>query len=1254
MSAAGYPRPDSPSTIAAPFPRISGCESLAFAPTFTTIATNPEAAAPTGLDATLKIPQDETPQGLATSTLRSATVALPQGFTINSAAGDGLAACSSEEVGFGRNEAAHCPGAAKIGSAELEVPALEHTLGASVYQRTPEPGHLFRFWLVADEQGVHIKLPAEIEANPLTGQLTTHFDGIASLGGNPQVPFEELRLHIFGGPRAPLATPNQCGTYQTTYSFAPWSGRPAASGQTPIQITAGCGKGGFSPKLVAGTASLRAGAFSPLLFTLTRQDGEAEPQTLAIHLPQGLLAKIAGVALCPEGQAGSGACPAASQIGTLTAATGVGGAPLWIPQPGKAPTAAYLAGPYKGAPYSVVSVVPAQVGPFDLGNVVSRAAIYIDPETALATVKTDPLPQFLEGVPVSYRTIHVTVDRKDFTLNPTSCAEKKITATVTATNGQSSEPSVPFQATNCAKLAYKPKLKLFFKGQTKRTGNPAVSAVLTQKPHQANTKAAITLLPGGEFIDNAHINSPCTRVQFNAEKCPKKSILGHVKATSPLLSQPLAGPIYFRSNGGERELPDIVADLRGQIHFTLVGYIDSVKTGPESSRVRVRFLHVPDAPVTSAKFSFFGGKRGLIENSVDICRHRRRASFEFRGQPPMCGICGACAGETGRAPTAEAVERDEPGARPPRPRRRGLFRDEPGAGRHAPALDHRPRRRPPADRQRGRHASRSSSTARSTTIRELRAELEARGHRFATRLATPRSSSTSTRSGATPASSALRGMFALALWDTPRASAGAGPRPPRHQAALLPPRRRRLVLRLRAQGAARAPGRLARRSTRGRSSAYLAFGFVPAPRAIFAEVEKLPPGHTLLRRRRATWRRGATRDRAAGEESDDRLDGRAVRRELRELLDDAVRAHLIADVPVGAFLSGGLDSSASSALASRRADEPLRTFSIGFPRRASTSFRRARLVASTSAPATHELVVRPDAVELLAELVAVLRRALRRLLGRAHVPRLASWPRATSRWSSPATAATRSSAATTATPTTSSYYRGLSPRLTGMIPSLVADCPSRTRRSASTTRPSASSRAPSCRRSGPTMRGRRSSRPRPGPGWPDRAPAAWDPLDLYRARYAETDGAAAAGADAGRRSRHLPRRRPPGQDRPPQHGPLAGSCRVPFLDPKRSPDSSPSPCRPSSKSAASAKKRLLRAGPGAAAAAGGRPRPQAGLLDPDRRLAARTRLSSPSPARSWRRPPSPARACSTPPPSPPSLDRHCSGAGGSSAARSGA
>jgi len=632
ISARSYQLPGSPPPLEVPFPRMGGCASLKFEPKFTAVATNSEAFAPTGLDADLVMPQNETPNGRATSSLRSAQVTLPAGFTINPAAGDGQQACSSEQLHFAEARTAEGPDASKIGSIEADVPALERPLHGSVYLRTPEPGHLFRLWLAADEQGVHLKLPAEIQLDPITGQIKTVVSGLSSLGGLPQVPVAELKLRVFGGPRAPLATPG-CGTYQTTYAFTPWSGAPAVTGSTPMQISSACGKGGFSPGLTAGTLSTGAGDFSPFAMTLTRQDGEGNPQSLAVHLPQGLLAKLGGVDLCPETAAGGGACPPSSRIGSITAAAGVGGAPLWIPQPGKPSTAVYLAGPYKGAPYSIVSVVPAQAGPFDLGTVVNRAGIYVDPDTALATIVTDPLPQILEGVPVSYRALHVDIDRENFTLNPTDCSAKKIRATVTAADGRVAEPTSPFQAVNCANLAYKPKLSLELRGSTKRTGHPALRAVLTQPPHQANTAAATVLLPVSEFIDQGHISNPCVRPDFNVGKCPPGSVLGTAEARTPLLDRPLKGKVYFRSNGGDRELPDIVADLHGPIHIVLVGFVDSVPVkGTESSRIRTRFQSVPDAPVSRFTMQLFGGKRGLLVNSRNLCGGRKRALVQFAAQ----------------------------------------------------------------------------------------------------------------------------------------------------------------------------------------------------------------------------------------------------------------------------------------------------------------------------------------------------------------------------------------------------------------------------------------------------------------------------------------------------------------------------------------------------------------------------------------------------------------------------------------------
>jgi hypothetical protein len=639
VTATSYQEAGAPRTATTPFPAITGCGRLSFEPRLGVVATNPVASSPTGVDVELEVPQDEGPSSLATSTLRSAVVTLPSGLAINSAAGDGLEACSAEQVGFETTRESECPPASKIGTAEIEVPALEHMLRGAVYQRTPEPGHLFRFWLVTDEQGVHLKLPAEIEADSQTGQLTTVFKGLPALDGLPPLPYTNLKLHIFGGPRAPLMTPASCGTYQTHYAFTPWSGKASVEGNSPMTISGGCQPPGFSPGLTAGTTQTSAGSYSPFTLDLSRRDGEGNPSDLAVQLPSGLLAKLVGVALCPESSAAGGACPASSQVGTVSVATGVGGTPLWIPQPGKDPTAVYLAGPYKGGPYSLIIKVPAQAGPFDLGTVVTRAAIQVDPLTTQVTVASDPLPQILEGVPVTYRDIHVDIDRPQFTLNATNCSSKTIAARVTSTTGAVANPSVGYQPTNCAILAFEPTLKLFLTGQTKRTGYPAIKAVMTQpKKANANLGGASVILPKGMLIANAHINNPCTRVQFNStaipgQGCPPKSILGTAKVWTPLLETPEEGNVYFRSNGGERQLPDLVVALQGQIPIQLVGFIDSVgKKGAEVRRVRTRFQNVPDAPFTRFELKLSGGKKGLLENSKNLCKAGDRTIFALTGQ----------------------------------------------------------------------------------------------------------------------------------------------------------------------------------------------------------------------------------------------------------------------------------------------------------------------------------------------------------------------------------------------------------------------------------------------------------------------------------------------------------------------------------------------------------------------------------------------------------------------------------------------
>lgn len=607
---------------------MSGCERVPFQPSTDVAPSAHSADTPTGLDVDITVPQPKDPYGIASAHVRKVKTTLPQGMGVNAASATGLGACSQSEIKLGTNDVPACPDSSKLGTVDIESPLLEEVLHGDVFlaKQGDNPfNSLLAMYIAVKGPGFYLKLPGKIETDPNTGRVTTVFDN------NPQLPFEHLHLSLNGGPRAALSTPSACGTYNVTTEFLSWKDDVPVTIDSPFKIDENCG-GGFSPGFEAGTVNPKAGSFSPFVLRLTRKDGESDLSKLSATLPEGLLAKLAGVPLCGDAQAASGDCPAGSQVGSVTVGTGSGPTPLYVPEAGKAPTAAYLAGPYKNAPYSLVVKVPAQAGPFDLGTVAVRNGLYVDPTTAQVTAKSDPLPQILQGIPIAYRDVRVEVNRPEFTINPTNCKAKQITSLITSATGQTATPSAGFKASECGELGFSPQLKLAFKGGTKRTGHPSVRAVLKAPPGQANIAKTTVVLPQAQFIDNAHIGTPCTLVQFDAGNCPKGSILGTATATSPLLDKPLSGPVYFRSNGGARELPDLVADLDGQIHVTVVGFIDSVKTGPETSRVRTRFLSVPDAPVSKFQIKLFGGKKGLVQNSRDLCTFTPKAKVQMTGQ----------------------------------------------------------------------------------------------------------------------------------------------------------------------------------------------------------------------------------------------------------------------------------------------------------------------------------------------------------------------------------------------------------------------------------------------------------------------------------------------------------------------------------------------------------------------------------------------------------------------------------------------
>ena len=623
VAASSYSEPDrfDAETVTLPY-QIHDCDKLAFDPSLQAEPTSHATDSPTGLALTLRLPKADGVDVLEPSQIKDIRITMPPGLAINPAAADGQGVCSSAQVRLGENAAAECPDNAKMAATEFEVGGLPRRMKGAIYLREPEPGNPFRVWIVADDLGAHIKLEGQLHVDKETGQIES------IVLDNPQVPLREVKLFFKSGFRAPLVTPDKCGTYYTHYELTPWSGGPAKVGDAPMQITEGCDTGGFDPKLSAGGTIPLAGQHTPFHFILTREDGEQNPASLEMTLPPGFAATFAGVARCEGADAVTGHCPAASAIGSVSAAVGAGPTPLRVPQAGKRPAAVYLGGPYEGAPTSIVAVVPKQAGPFDFGDEVVRSAVYVDPVTAQATVKSDPFPQQIEGIPVGYRELHVAVDRPGFTLNPTSCEQEQTRAKVTSAEGAVADLSAPFAATRCSLLGFKPRLGLKLKGGTRRGAFPALRLVYRPRAGDANLKHLSLRFPKSEFIEQGHFRTICTRVQFAAgegfgSQCPAGSVYGRVKVFTPLLDEPLTGLVYLRSSN--HNLPDAVLAIQGPpslpVKLEVPTRIDSVKGG-----LRVTSSNTPDAPITAVVVDQQGGQKGLFVNSTNLCAAKHRAT----------------------------------------------------------------------------------------------------------------------------------------------------------------------------------------------------------------------------------------------------------------------------------------------------------------------------------------------------------------------------------------------------------------------------------------------------------------------------------------------------------------------------------------------------------------------------------------------------------------------------------------------------
>ncbi|HET6998676.1 MAG TPA: hypothetical protein VFI03_08810 [Solirubrobacterales bacterium] len=618
--------------------QVHGCEKQSFRASLEALPDSSAAASPTGLSVDLAIDQDLNPSGLGTPPLKKAVVTLPEGMTVNPASASGLSGCSMEELGISASgvpngEPVRCPDSAKIGALNATTPVLAETLEGSVYLAEQDENpfdSLLALYLVIEnpERGLLVKLAGKVETDPSTGRLTTTFED------NPQLPVSSLKLRLKSGSRAPLITPSSCGTYTTKTELTSWSGQVRESSSS-FTIDRGpdgrpCPSGEFEPSFEAGTMSPIAGEYSPLLIRASRSDGSQTLRGLRFDLPAGLTGKLAGIPYCPQsaidaagaksgrGELASASCPQASKIGIVNVGAGAGSTPFGVQGN------VYLAGPYKGAPLSAAVVTPAVAGPFDLGTVVVRAALQVDPSTTQIHAVSDPIPSILQGIPLQVRSIEVNANRSQFTLNPTSCDPMSIESTLLGA-AASKLLSSHFQVGACEALPFKPKLKLKVTGATRRGQFPKLRAELKAKPGEAGIGRVSVALPHSEFLAQSHIRTICTRVQYAADTCPAGSIYGKARAFTPLLDQPLEGPVYLRSSSNP--LPDLVIALKGQIDVDLVGRIDSVNGG-----IRSTFETVPDAPLSKFVLEMLGGRKSLLENSRNLCEGTNRATVRMDGQ----------------------------------------------------------------------------------------------------------------------------------------------------------------------------------------------------------------------------------------------------------------------------------------------------------------------------------------------------------------------------------------------------------------------------------------------------------------------------------------------------------------------------------------------------------------------------------------------------------------------------------------------